>query len=50
MIDDIDINKIVVSYKVSFGPLSIFLSKMDRYRGDFYETKCMSFLIKDEKL
>ena len=31
-------------------PLCIFLPKMSTYRRDFDKTKCMSFLIKDEKL
>ena len=30
-------------------PLCIFLSKISAYRIDFDKTKCMSFLIKDEK-
>ena len=65
-IKNIDINKIVVSNKVSFGkkgfkyfigykdakirPLCIFLPKMSAYRRDFDETKYMSFLIKDDEL
>ena len=65
--DNIDINKIVVSNKISFGKndfeyfigyrdakkirhLCIFLQKMSAYKRDFDKTKCMSFLIKDEKL
>ena len=59
-IKNIDINKIVVSNKVSFGkkgfkyfigykdakirPLCIFLPKMSAYRRDSDETKYMSFL------
>ena len=31
-------------------PLCIFLPKMSTYRRDFDKTKCMSFLIKNEKL
>ena len=31
-------------------PLCIFLPKMSTYRRDFDKTKCISFLIKDEKL
>ena len=31
-------------------PLCIFLPKMSAYRRDFDETKCMSFLIKDNEL
>ena len=31
-------------------PLFVFLPKMSQYRRDFDKTKCMSFLIKDEKL
>ena len=67
MIDNLDINKIVVSNKIFFGkkdfkyfigykdakkvrPLSIFLPKLSTYRRDFDKIKCMSFLIKDEKL
>ena len=67
LIDNIDVSKIVVSNKISFGkndfkyfsdyknakkirPLCIFLPKMSVYRRDFDKTKCMSFLIKDEKL
>ena len=65
-IKNVDINKIVVSNKVSFGkkgfkyfigykdakirPLCIFLPKMSAYRRDFDETKYMSFLIKDDEL
>ena len=66
-IDDIDVNKIVVSNKVSFDknrfkyftgykdtkkilPLFIFLPKMSAYRRNFDKTKCMIFLIKDNKL
>ena len=67
LIDNIDVNKIVVSNKISFGkngfkyfignkdakkigPLCIFFPKMSAYRRDFDKSKCMSFLIKDEKL
>ena len=67
MIDNIDINKIVVSTKVSFGkkdfkyfivykdaqrirPWCIFPPNMSAYRRDFDKTKCISILIKDEKL
>ena len=62
----IDINKTVVSNKVSFGkkgfkyfinyrdakirPLCIFLQKMSVYRRDFNETKYMSFLIEKKCL
>ena len=65
-IKNIDINKIVVSNKVSFvkknlntllaakvlkkRPLCIFLPKMRVYRKAFDETKSMSFLIKDDEL
>ena len=65
-IKNIDINKIVVSNKVSFGkysfkyfidykdakirPLCIFLPKMRTYRRDFDKTQDMSFLIKDDEL
>ena len=31
-------------------PLCMFLPKMSAYRKDFNETKCMSFLTKDDKL
>ena len=65
--DNIDVDKIVVSNKISFGKndfkyfigyknakkirrLCIFLPKMSAYRRNFDKTKCMSFLIKDEKL
>ena len=65
-INHIDIDKIVVSNKLSFGkqhfeyfigykddkkiiPLCIFLPKMIICRRDFDKTKCMYFLIKDEK-
>ena len=67
LIDYIDINKIVVSNKISYGkndfkyfigykdakrirPLCILLPKMSAYRRNFDETKCVSFLTKDEKL
>ena len=67
MIDNIDINKVVVSNKVFFGkkdfkyfivykdakkfrPLCMFLPKMSIYRRDFDKTKCVSLLIKNEKL
>ena len=65
-VKDININKIVVSSKVSFGkkgfkyfngykdakirPLCIFLPKISAYRRDFDETKYMSFLKKDVEL
>ena len=58
-IDNINVNKIVVSNKVSFGkknfkfllaikmpkvrPLWIFLPKMRAHRRDFDKAKCMSF-------
>ena len=65
--DNIDIIKVVLSNKISFGkkdfqyfigykdaknirPLCIFLPKMRAYRRDLYETKYMSFLIKDDEL
>ena len=63
---NIDINKIVVSNKVSFGkkgfkyfisykdanirPLCTFFPKPSAYRRDFDETKYMSFLMKDDEL
>ena len=63
---NININKIVVSNKASFGkkgfkyfigykdaknrPLYIFLPKLSAYRIDFDETKYMSFVIKDDEL
>ena len=67
LIDYIDINKIVVSNKISYGkndfkyfigykdakrirPLCILLPKISAYRRNFDETKCVSFLTKDEKL
>ena len=61
-INNIDINKIVVSNKVSFGrtgfkyfigykdALCIFLSKINAYRRDFDEIKYMSFLIKKDEI
>ena len=65
-IKNIDINKIVVSNKVSFGkkdfkyfigykdakirPLCIFLPKMSTYRRDFDATKYLPFSIKDDEL
>ena len=64
--DNIDINKIVVCNKVfsiktilitllatkmlKNRLLSIFHLKRSAYRRDFGKSKCMSFLIKDEKL
>ena len=64
LIKNIEINKILVSNKVSFGkigfkyfigskdtkhrPLCVFLPKMSAYRRDFNEIKYMSFLIKDD--
>ena len=57
MIENIDINKIVVSNEVSFykeynktRTLYIYLPKMMTYRRDFGKTKCMSFFRKDEKM
>ena len=67
LIDNIYVNKIVVSNKISFckkdfgyfigykvakknRPLCILLPKMSAYRRGFDKTKCMYFLIKDEKL
>ena len=65
-INNIDINKTVVSNKVSFSkkgfkyfigykygkkrPLRILLLKMSAYRRDFDKTKYMSILIKDDEL
>ena len=64
-INDIDINKIVVSNKVLFGkedfkyfigykdpkirPLCIFCSEMSIYKRDINKTKCMYFMIKEIK-
>ena len=64
-INNIDINNIVVSKKETFTkqftifigynnpkqiwPLCIFLPKMHTYRQDFDKTKCMAFLIKEDK-
>ena len=44
--------KYFIGYKdaKNIRPLCIFLSKMSACRKDFDKTKCMSFLIKDEKL
>ena len=67
MIDNININKIIVSNNISFdkkglkyfivykdskniGPSCVFLPNMGTCKRDFDKTKCMSFLIKDEKL
>ena len=67
MVDNIEVNKIVLSNKISFGkndfkyfigskdakkirPLCIFLPKMSACRRYFDKTKCMPFLIRDEKL
>ena len=63
---NIDIDKIVVFNKVSFGknsfrylmgykdakirPLDIFPPKISAYRRDFDETKYILFLIKDDEL
>ena len=63
-IKNIDITKIVESNKVSFSQkgfeyftgykdakkIKSFLSKMSAYRRNFDETKCISFLIKDDEL
>ena len=65
-INNIDVNKIVVSNKASLGKndfkycisykdakkisLWIILPKISAYRRDFDKTKCTSFLIKDEKI
>ena len=66
-INDIDINEIVVSNKLSFGkqdfkyfigskdnkkirPLWIFFTEMSIYKRYFDKTKCMYFVIKDEKI
>ena len=55
--ENIDIYEIVVSNKVSFDKKGfkhfigcIFVPKISAHRRDFYETKYMSFLIKDDKL
>ena len=63
MINNVDINEIAVSNKLSFGkqeysigykdgwkikPLCIGFPKMGTYRS-FDENKCMYFLIKEEK-
>ena len=64
--DNTDINEVVVSNKVSFGekdfecfidgnakkikPSCILLPKMNAYRRDLDKTKCVSSLIKYEKL
>ena len=66
LIKNIDIYKIVVSNKISFGKkgpkyfigykdaeklnLYVFVPKMSAYRKDFDETKFISFLIKDDQL
>ena len=64
--NDIDINKIVVSSKFPFGKqgfryfidykddkeflhLCIFHPRISTCRRDFHKTKCMYFLMKDEK-
>ena len=62
-INNIDINKILVSNKLPFGykyfigckdtkknrPLCIFRPKMGIYKRSFYKTRFMYFSIKDEK-
>ena len=59
MIDNIVVNKIVVSNTISLGkndfkyfkkirPLRIFLQKKNAYRRGIDKTRCMSFLIKDK--
>ena len=67
MINNIDINKIVVSNKFTFGkqdfkyfngykdnkeirPLCIFFPEMSIYKRYSDKTKCMYFMIKDEKI
>ena len=44
--------KYFIGYKVvrKNRPLCIFLPKMTAYRKEFYETKYISFLIKDHEL
>ena len=44
--------KYFIGYKDAkkIRPLCIFLPKVSAYRKDFDETKCMSFLIKDDEL
>ena len=44
--------KYFIGYKdaKNIRPLCIFLPKMSACRKDFNKTKCMPFLIKDEKL
>ena len=66
LINDVDINKIVVSNKFPFGkqdfkyftgykdnkeirPLGIFFPEMSMHERYSDETKCMYFIIKDEK-
>ena len=45
-------SKYFIRHKDSYEirPLCIFLPKMSTYRRDFHKTKCVSFLIKDNKL
>ena len=63
MTENIDVNKIVVSNKVSFGKkgFKYFIGqkidfyanssqKMSAYKTEFDKNKCMCLLIKDEKL
>ena len=40
----------VIKILKKIRPLCIFLPKTSAYRRDFDKTKCISFLIKDEKL
>ena len=66
MINNIDINKVAVSNKISFGKQDVkyfigykdvekirplrSLPKMSAYRRNFDKTECISFLAKGEKL
>ena len=44
--------KYFIGYKDTkkIGPLLIFLQKMSAYKREFHNTKCMNFLIKDDKI
>ena len=44
------LNILLAKKRLKNSPLCILIPKMSAYRRDFDKTKCMSFLIKDEKL
>ena len=45
-----DLNISLATKMLKSRPLCIFLPKMSTYRREFGETKCISFLIKDDEL